>query len=70
VVDLVYTAQTHTHRQWLEWLKQIAREIPLGQHIQIILDNYFTHKHPPIKCWVALHPALRAAFYAHPVHPG
>jgi hypothetical protein len=31
-----------THRQWLEFLKQIDREIPLSQCIHIILDNYST----------------------------
>ena len=56
------TAPTHTHRQWLEFLKQIDREIPSAQHIHIILDNYFTHKHPAIKRWLARHPRFRA-FY-------
>ena len=62
---IAYTAQTHTHRQWLEFLKQIDREIPLSQHIHIILDNYSTHKHPAIKRWLARHPRFELAFYAH-----
>jgi hypothetical protein len=37
---IAHTAQKHTHRQWLEFLKQIDREIPLSQHVHIILDNY------------------------------
>jgi transposase len=59
---IAYTAQTHTHRQWLEFLKQIDREIPLSQHIHIILDNYSTHKHPAIKRWLARHPRFELHF--------
>jgi len=30
---IAHTAQKHTRRQWLEFLKQIDREIPLSRHI-------------------------------------
>jgi transposase len=46
----------------LEFLKQIDREIPLSQHIHIILDNYSTHKHPVIKRWLARHPRFELHF--------
>src|SRR6202043_2418668 len=59
---IAYTAQSHTHRQWLEFLKQINREIPLSQHIHIILDNYSTDKHPVIKRWLARHPRFQLHF--------
>ena len=59
---IAHTAQTHTHRQWLEFLKQIDREIPLSQHVHIILDNYSTHKHPAIKRWLARHPRFELHF--------
>src|SRR5215471_6831361 len=59
---IAHTAQEHTHRQWLEFLKQIDREIPLSQHIHIILDNYSTHKHPLIKGWLARHPRFELHF--------
>lgn len=59
---IAYTARAHTHRQWLEFLKQIDREIPLSQHIHIILDNYSTHKHPAIKRWLARHPRFELHF--------
>ena len=59
---IAYTAQAHTHRQWLEFLKQIDREIPLSQHIHIILDNYSTHKHPVIRRWLARHPRFELHF--------
>jgi hypothetical protein len=53
---ITHTAQKHSHRQWLEFLKQIDREIPLRQQSHIILDDYSTHKHPVIKRWLARHP--------------
>ena len=59
---IAHTAQEHTHRQWLEFLKQIDREIPVSQHIHIILDNYSTHKHPVIKRWLARHPRFELHF--------
>jgi hypothetical protein len=55
---IAHIAQKHTHRQWLEFLKQIDRETPLSQHIHITLDNYSTHRHPVINRWLARHPAL------------
>ena len=53
---IAHTAQKHTHHKWLEFLRQIDREIPLSQRIHIILDNYSTHKHPVVKRWLARHP--------------
>jgi transposase len=59
---IAHTAQKHTHRQWLEFLKRIDQEIPLSQHIHIILDNYATHKHPVVKRWLARHPRFELHF--------
>ena len=59
---IAHTAQKHTHRQWLEFLKQIDHEIPLSQRVHIILDNYSTHKHPVVKRWLARHPRFELHF--------
>ena len=59
---IAHTAQKHTHRQWLEFLKHIDREIPLSQRIHIILDNYSTHKHQVVKRWLARHPRFELHF--------
>jgi transposase len=59
---IAHTAQRHTHRQWLEFLKQIDHEVPLTQHIHIILDNYATHKHAAVKRWLARHPRFELHF--------
>ena len=49
------TAQRHTHRQWLDFLKQIDRETPAELELHLIVDNYATHKHPTVKRWLAKH---------------
>ena len=56
------TAQQHTHRQWLDFLKQIDRETPAQLHLHLIVDNYSTHKHPKVKAWLARHPRVNLHF--------
>jgi transposase len=56
------TAQHHTHRQWLDFLKQIERETPPGLDLYLIVDNYATHKHPKVKRWLAKHPRVHQHF--------
>lgn len=45
-------APRHTHRQWLDFLKQLDRETPEGLTLHLIVDNYSTHKTPKVKSWV------------------
>lgn len=63
------TAQQHTHRQWLDFLKQIDRETPATLLLHLIVDNYSRHKHPKVKAWLAQHPRVNLHFTPHPV-PG
>jgi transposase len=56
------TAERHTHKEWLAFLKVIARETPLGLEIHLIMDNYATHKHPTVKAWLARHPRFHLHF--------
>jgi len=46
------TAPTHTHRQWLAFLKQLDRETPPDLTLHLIADNYATHKHAKVKSWM------------------
>ena len=46
------TAPTHTHRQWLGFLKQLDRETPADLTLHLIADNYATHKHAKVKSWI------------------
>lgn len=56
------TAQQHTHKEWLAFLKLIDRETPLQLEIHLIMDNYATHKHPVVKSWLARHPRFHVHF--------
>jgi transposase len=56
------TAQRHTHRQWLDFLKQIDRETPPSLLLHLIVDNYATHKHPNVQAWLARHPRVHVHF--------
>lgn len=56
------TAARHTHRQWLDFLKQIDRETPADLQLHLIVDNYATHKHPVVKRWLARHPRIHQHF--------
>ena len=46
------TQKRHRHQEWLNFLRQIDRELPEGLEIHIILDNYSTHKHTKVKSWI------------------
>lgn len=50
------TAASHTHVEWLRFLKQIDRQTPRQLDLHLIADNYATHKHPKVKAWLAEHP--------------
>jgi transposase len=45
----------HRHEEFLAFLKLIDRQVPKGQEIHIVLDNYATHKHPEGREWLARH---------------
>src|SRR5436305_3932086 len=49
------------HREFVEFLKTIDREVPKRLQIHLILDNYATHNHPSARAWLAKHPR----FYLH-----
>ena len=48
--------QRHRHCEWLDFLRQINREMPQDKSLHLICDNYATHKHPKVKEWLAKHP--------------
>ena len=49
------TEASHTHVEWLRFLKKIDRETPRGLDMHLIADNYATLKHPKVKAWLAPH---------------
>jgi transposase len=56
------TETSHTHVEWLRFLKQIDREIPKHLQLHLIADNYATHKHPKVQAWLARHPRFKMHF--------
>jgi transposase len=49
------TEESHTHVEWLRFLKQINRETPQDLDLHLIIDNYATHKHPVVQRWLKAH---------------
>jgi transposase len=49
------TEESHTHIEWLRFLKQIDRETPQELDLHLIADNYATHKHPAVQRWLKAH---------------
>jgi len=57
-----HTAARHTHRQWLDFLRKIEREVPADLEIHVICDNYATHKHPKVVAWLKRHRRFQVHF--------
>jgi transposase len=47
-----FTSPTHTHREWLAFLRKLDKETPADLTLHLIADNYSTHKHPKVKSWI------------------
>ncbi len=43
----------HRATEFLDFLKQIDRQVPRGLDVHLVMDNYATHKTPKIKAWLA-----------------
>jgi transposase len=52
----------HRHQEWLKFLKLIDKETPKDKELHLIVDNYATHKAPPVKAWLAKHPRIHLHF--------
>ena len=50
--------QTHTHQEWLSFLKKIWRSAPKDVSIEVVADNYATHKHEAVRKWLEKHPRI------------
>ncbi len=50
--------QTHTHREWVSFLELTHASVPDGLSIEIIADNYATHKHDVVREWLKAHPRV------------
>jgi hypothetical protein len=52
----------HRNREFLKFLRTVDREVPKGQDVHLILDNYGTHGHANVKTWLAKHPRFHLHF--------
>jgi len=52
----------HRHQEYLQFLKQVDSNVPLGLGIHLVVDNYSTHKHPAVKRWLATHPRYQVHY--------
>jgi transposase len=51
----------HRHQEFLRFLKQVAKAYPRVK-LNIVADNYATHKHPAVKAWLARNPRVTMHF--------
>ena len=56
------TEASHTHVEWLRFLKQIERQTPRDLDLHLIADNYATHKHPTVRAWLEKRPRFHMHF--------
>jgi len=48
--------QRHRHQEFLKFLKVIENQVPKGQEVHLVMDNYSTHKAPKVKQWLQKRP--------------
>ena len=46
----------HRHQEFLKFLRRLDTEFPGNVPLQLIMDNYGTHKHAKVKAWLKRHP--------------
>jgi len=52
----------HRHQEYLDFLRQIEKNVPEELDVHVIVDNYATHKHPRVKRWLAVRPRFHVHF--------
>lgn len=52
----------HRHEEFLEFLQLVDRQTPAGLALQVLVDNYSTHKHPKLRAWLRRHKRFHLNF--------
>ena len=52
----------HRHQEFLRFLRQLDAEYAAELELHLVLDNYGTHKSPPVQRWLARHPRFKVHF--------
>ena len=53
----------HRAKEFVRFLNQVEREVPLDQEVHLIMDNYSSHKNAAVQRW--LQPKKRRRFHFH-----
>jgi transposase len=54
--------QRHRHQEFIRFLNDIERQVPVGKVVHVVLDNYAAHKHPKLRAWLDRHPRFTFHF--------
>ena len=54
--------QRHRALEFRRFLATVEHAVPTDLDIHLVLDNYATHKAPPVKAWLARHPRYHLHF--------
>ena len=54
--------EQHRHDEFLAFLKKLDRQTPPDLTLEVIVDNYATHKHATVLAWLEAHPRVRLHF--------
>jgi len=54
--------QRHRAVEFRNFLAQVEQAVPADLDIHLVLDNYATHKAPPVKAWLTRHPRYHLHF--------
>jgi len=52
----------HRHQEFLKFLRKLDAEFSQEIDLHLILDNYGTHKHPKVECWLSKHSRFKLHF--------
>src|SRR2546422_729978 len=52
----------HRGREFIHFLERIDGATPLDLDLHLIVDNYSTHKSPPVQRWLKRHPRFHLHF--------
>ncbi len=52
----------HRAKEFLDFLKELDRNLPDGPDVHLVMDNYATHKTPKVKAWLARRPHWHVHF--------
>jgi transposase len=47
--------QRHRHQEFIRFLNALEAQVPAGQAVHVILDNYAAHKHAKVRSWLDRH---------------